>query len=188
MIPTFNIIDFGPVSKAFLARGINDFSNACLHVQSLPFARIDNPIDFLSVLSEGKGTCSTKHALLATLALENGREDIELMVGIYLIDEVTHPQLKTVFIEHGIIGVPENHAFLRCGQQRYDFSRSDWSIVDFEHRIVREQRCDPNQMHDWKPMIHKHYIGGWLKRQQIDLTIDQIWAIREKCVLQWMDF
>lgn len=188
MIPTFNIIDFGPVSKAFLARGINDFSNACLHVQSLPFARIDNPIDFLSVLSEGKGTCSTKHALLASLALEHGREDIELMVGIYLIDEVTHPQLKTVFIEHGIIGVPENHAFLRCGQQRYDFSRSDWSIVDFEHRIVREQRCDPNQMHDWKPMIHKHYIGGWLKRQQIDLTIDQIWAIREKCVLQWMDF
>lgn len=188
MIPDFDIVAESPISSAFLERGIGRFSDACSWVKALPLARNTNSTHVLSVLSEQRGTCATKHALLASLALEHGREDIELMVGIYLIDEVTHPQLKTVFIEHGIIGVPENHAFLRCGQQRYDFSRSDWSIVDFEHRIVREQRCDPNQMHDWKPMIHKHYIGGWLKRQQIDLTIDQIWAIREKCVLQWMDF
>lgn len=187
MIPTFKIIDLGPVSKAFLERGIDDFSNACLHVQALPFARNENPIDFLSVLSEEKGTCSTKHALLATLALENGREDIELMVGIFLMNEETHPQLKSIFEADEIIGVPENYAFLRCGQQRFDFSNSNWSLVDYEHRIVREQRCDPGQMHDWKPMIHKHYIGGWLKRQQLERSEEEIWSLREKCLAQLMD-
>lgn len=188
MIPNFNIIGSGPVSKAFLERGIDDFSSACQFVQALPFARISNPVVFLSVLSEGKGTCSTKHALLASLALEHDREDIELMVGIYLMNSETHPSLKAFFENQEISGVPENHAFLRCGQQRYDFSSKAWSLVDHENRIVREQRCDPGQMHDWKPMIHKHYIGGWLKRQQLDLTPEEIWDLREKCLTQLMDF
>lgn len=187
MIPDFQILGSSPFSNAFLELGISRFSDACRFVQALSLARNTDPTDLLSLLSEKRGTCSTKHALLASLALEQGREDIELMVGIYLMDEVTHPQLKPIFVEHGLIGVPENYAFLRCGQKRYDFSSEGWSLVDFEHRIVREQRCDPNQTHEWKSMIHKHYIGGWLKRQQVDFTIDQIWELREKCLFQLMD-
>jgi hypothetical protein len=47
---------------------------------------------------------------------------------------------------------------------------------------VREQRCEPNQMIEWKPMIHKHYLDGWLKRQNLSFTAEEIWEIREACI------
>lgn len=60
----------GPVTAALIARGISDFRAAGRYLQALPYGRTANRADFGAVLREGRGTCSTKHALLATLAHE----------------------------------------------------------------------------------------------------------------------
>jgi hypothetical protein len=55
-------------------------------VRSLPYGRNSDHSDWRLVLGEGRGTCSTKHALLADLAREN-RRHVALMLGIYEMDE-----------------------------------------------------------------------------------------------------
>ncbi len=172
-------------STAFRDLGINDFKSACEYVQQLPYGRNANREDFLLVLTEGKGTCSSKHALLAFLADENGHEDIELMLGIFQMSATTHPQLASFFSKIPIAYLPEAHCYFRFNNERFDFTTSNASIAAIEPFIVREQRMEPQQVVEWKPKIHQEYIKGWLKRNPtIAFSVDEIWEMREKMIEQ----
>jgi hypothetical protein len=70
VLPPVAIQPVGPLSAEIIARGIPDFRAAGRYLQGLPYGRTVDRADFRAVLREGKGTCSTKHALLAALAQE----------------------------------------------------------------------------------------------------------------------
>lgn len=182
MLPDFELIADSEVTAAFRKLGIHRFSEACAFVQNLPYGRNASRADFLLTLSEGKGTCSSKHGLLAQLAEAHGQDDIHLMVGIFLMGKETHPQTGAILGRHGLKNIPEAHCYLRYNGGRYDFTAKGKDISGIEPFIVREQRCEPNQLIDWKPMIHKHYLESWLKRQQSEMTLDEVWEIREACI------
>ena len=57
-----------PISSVFMDRGIDNFRAAGRYLHHLPYGRNTDRADFRLVLTEGRGTCSTKHALLAELA------------------------------------------------------------------------------------------------------------------------
>lgn len=81
----------GPASVLFQSKGIEDFQQACAYVQALPYGRNTDRNDFTLVLTEGNGSCSGKHALLAQLAEEHGETKIELIAGIFMMSPETHP-------------------------------------------------------------------------------------------------
>lgn len=58
----------GPFTLLFEAAGIHDFAAAARHVLTLPYGRITDRNKLRLVLEESRGTCTTKHALLAVLA------------------------------------------------------------------------------------------------------------------------
>jgi hypothetical protein len=70
VLPHVLLQDASPVSREFITRGITDFQAAGRAIHALPYGRTVDRADFRAVLREGKGTCSTKHALLAALAYE----------------------------------------------------------------------------------------------------------------------
>ena len=182
MLPDFELTVNAELTTAFRKLGISDFSAACVYVHQLPYGRNARRGDFLSVLQEGKGTCSSKHGLLAQLAVLHGQDEIHLMVGIFLMSAKTHPQVSPVLEAHGLAMIPEAHAYFRYNGKRYDFTAAGKDIAAIEPFIVREQRCEPNQLNDWKPMIHRHYIDSWLKRQNHPFSPEALWEIREKCI------
>ena len=57
----------GPFTRMFRAAGVGDFAGAARHLLALPSGRISDRASFWLVLTEGRGTCTTKHALLAEL-------------------------------------------------------------------------------------------------------------------------
>jgi hypothetical protein len=89
-LPDFALDDSPPLGARFAALGILDYRGAARHVRSLPYGRNSDRSDWMLVLNEGRGTCSTKHALLAELARENGRR-VALMLGVYEMDEANTP-------------------------------------------------------------------------------------------------
>lgn len=182
MILNFQLTANCLVTNAFKLLNIYDFNTACVYVQNLKYGRISNPSDFTLVLHENQGTCSSKHGLLALLVDEHAQTEIHLMVGIFLMSAETHTAVEPVLEKYGLKSIPEAHAYFRFDNQRYDFTAKGKSIEIIEPFIVREQRCEPNQMIEWKPMIHKHYIEGWLKRQNVSFTPEKIWEIREECI------
>lgn len=179
----FGLSSAGRLSNELRSLNIHSFGEACDFVAKLPYGRNADRADTLLILKESKGTCSSKHAFLAELALEQGRKEVELICCIFLMSAGTHPKLASLFLEHGLSAIPEAHCFLRINGERFDFTSPGNPVADFGHTIVREQRIDPSQVADWKPMIHKHYIDGWLRRNpQISYSAEELWTIREKMI------
>lgn len=170
-------------STAFRELGIHTFSEACAYVQQLPYGRNANRYDFGLVLTEQQGTCSSKHALLAYLADENKVPEVELIVGIFLMSAETNPKLTSFFSDKPYDCLPEAHCYLRYNGERFDYTGPGFVIERIAPKIVREQRAEPQQLAEWKPNIHRHYMEGWLRRNpQIDRTIDALWAEREQII------
>jgi hypothetical protein len=72
----------GPVTAAFQSVDKPDLVAAAKYACELPHGRNSNREDPLIVLREKQGTCSTKHALLRRLAIEQGW-NLSLVLGIY---------------------------------------------------------------------------------------------------------
>jgi hypothetical protein len=135
------------------------------------------------VITEQKGTCSSKHALLIELAEENAVTDVELIAGIFLMSPETHPQLTDFFADKPYTSLPECHCYLRFKGQRYDFTDTTNAMERIASKIVREQRIEPNQVRDWKVVIHKDYLQRWLNRQPaLNLTLEEVWTQREAAI------
>ncbi|GAA0458311.1 hypothetical protein GCM10008935_11770 [Alkalibacillus silvisoli] len=69
-LPNFKIDSMGKVSREVLDLGLQDFHQVVKFVHELPYGRTTDRSDYHLVLREGKGTCSTKHALLSALCIE----------------------------------------------------------------------------------------------------------------------
>ena len=184
MILNFDIISTEICSQSFLKLGIKDFHSACSFVLNLPYERISDSTDFMLVLKEKKGTCSSKHSLLARLSEENNQPEIELIMGLFLMSPETHPVLYEFFKGKQYTVIPEAHCYLRYKSIRYDFTSSANSMSKIENKIIREQRIEPHQTGEWKVKIHQEYLGKWLNRHsELNITLEEIWKDREQCIL-----
>jgi len=173
----------GPFSSLFREKELHDFKEACAFVQALPYGRNSERADFSLVVREGKGACSGKHALLASLAEENGQEGVELIAGIFLMSGETHPVLESFFIGKPYTAIPECHCYLRFNGERFDYTAPGNGMERIAPKIVREQRIEPQQVVDWKPKMHRHYLESWLKRKTgLALTFEELWNDREACI------
>jgi hypothetical protein len=90
----------GPVIRLFRGAGVQDFAAAAHHIWKLPYGRIADRNQLGLVLSEGRGTCTTKHALLAELAREQ-RIDVQLILCIYEMSERNTPGVGQVLSKYG---------------------------------------------------------------------------------------
>lgn len=61
-------------------REISTWEELTTYVQKIPYGRNSIRDDFSLVVTENRGTCSSKHALLKSLALEFNQENVELVL------------------------------------------------------------------------------------------------------------
>jgi hypothetical protein len=100
-----------PLGGEFAGLGLGGYRDAARHVRSLPYGRNSDRSDWRLVLAEGRGTCSTEHALLSELAGENGRH-VALVLGVYEMDGGNTPGIGAVLERHGLPRLPEAHCYL----------------------------------------------------------------------------
>lgn len=187
MLPDFELVHTGRYSETLEKLNIPTFAELCAYVQQIPYGRTSDRNDLTLIFAENKGTCSSKHGVLMEICELNKEDRVELMVGIFLMNEQYSPKIAPIIQKYGLEHIPEAHCYLRYAGKRYDLTSPKADPAAFESYLVREQRCDAQQVIDWKPMIHQHYIGGWLKRKNRDpiaigLSPEQLWEIREECI------
>lgn len=169
------------LTQLVISLGISDWNALVVHVRDLPYGRNENRRDFGLVLSEQKGSCSSKHALLKAIADEN-QIDVKLIVGIYEMDKSNTPGIGNVLPENHLEAIPEAHCYLKMNGKRFDFTNPHSDISKIENHILTEVDISPEQVADFKVEFHKDFIRKWLRDQNIDLTFDDIWNIREQCI------
>ncbi|MBI5578382.1 MAG: hypothetical protein HY895_04445 [Deltaproteobacteria bacterium] len=124
VFPDKAITGTGPVSKAFLDMGIQSFQDACRYVYELPYGYNSDRDDLMILFKENMGTCSTKHAVIATLAAELGLL-ITRGVGIYAMTEAIVTGTEKILAEYNLPYVPMIHCFLEYGKYRIDLTEGN---------------------------------------------------------------
>ena len=142
--------------------GISDYVEAARHVRSLPYGRNSDRSDWRLVLEEGRGTCSTKHALLAELARENGLP-VSLMLGVYEMDGANTPGVGAVLEHHGLPFVPEAHCYLAHDGRRVDLTRE--GAGDGPEAFLHEEEIEPSQIGAYKVGAHRGFVRRWAEDQ-----------------------
>ena len=162
--------------------GIKTWNELTNFVRNLPYGRTKNRTDLSLVLSEKKGTCSSKHALLKSLADLNGIPNIELVIGIYKMTETNTPKIGNELTKNGLSYIPEAHCYLKINGTRKDLTSNHSDIDKMLNDIIEEQLIEPHQIAEFKVNYHKNFIKSWLKERESESEFERIWTIRENCI------
>jgi hypothetical protein len=137
----------------------------------------------MSVLTEGRGTCSTKHALLTALATEQHLPPV-LMLGIYLMNERNTPGVDHVLARHGLAEIPEAHCYLMYDGVRIDITRDITLRTEAIAALLFEEQIAPSQVGLYKVKVHQDFLRNWLRTTDLakSWTFDELWRIREECI------
>jgi hypothetical protein len=132
------------VSEKFLSLGIKNFLDACRYVHELPYGYNSDRDDLMILFKENKGNCTTKHAVIATLA-EELNLPIAKYVGIYAMNEEIVTGTNEILDKYHIPFVPMIHCFLVYREYKVDLSEGNdngknRSIEDF----LFTRKVDPN--------------------------------------------
>jgi hypothetical protein len=151
-------------------------------VKNIPYGRNANRHDFTLILSENKGTCSSKHAFLKDFADKNEIENVKLYIGIFKMNEVNTPKLGDLLSKNNINYIPEAHCYLKINQVPVDATTSDSFYDKIKHDILEEIEIIPNQVSDFKVAYHKAFLKKWIEETNQNNTFEEIWKIREQCI------
>jgi hypothetical protein len=176
----------GAVTAAFLRIRTENLRAAAKYVRCLPYARNTRPDDPLIVLIEGRGTCSTKHALLRRLAIEQNL-DLALVLGIYEMAEQNTPGVGEILRKYDLVSMPEAHCYLRMAGRRIDVTRVvDQAPFAAISRFLHEEDIEPAQITDYKIALHKQFLLRWISdnRGLGGRSLADLWKIREECIAQ----
>ena len=124
VFPDKTITEAGPITKTFLSLGIRSFQEACQYVHGLPYGYNSDRDDLMILFKEKMGTCTTKHAVIATLAAELGLP-INRGVGIYAMTEAIVSGAGKILTEYSLPYVPMIHCFLEYGNYRVDLTEGN---------------------------------------------------------------
>jgi hypothetical protein len=182
-LPNFQLQPGGEVTAQFLALCVTDFHSAARYVYQLPYGRNSDRANCRLVLSEGYGTCSTKHALLAELAQEQG-VDITLTIGIYAMTERNTPGVGAVLEQYHLAYLPEAHCYLSYNGARIDVTRSGAEPVEPIASFLYEEAISPEQIGDYKVALHQRFLQKWVAGAggNGQHNFAAIWHIREACI------
>src|SRR6202521_1571879 len=120
-LPTFGITANSLLSQGICEFGITTFAQLVLRVSTIPYGRTTSN-SLLAILVENRGTCSSKHRLLAEVAQEFQHFEVSLVVGIYDMSEDNTPGVGVVLDAARLDSIPEAHCYLKVDESRFDFT------------------------------------------------------------------
>ncbi|MFP4350200.1 MAG: hypothetical protein ACLFQY_18045 [Desulfococcaceae bacterium] len=124
VFPDTPISDTGDISRQLMNLDIHSFQEACRYVHELPYGYNSDRDDLMILFKEGMGSCTTKHAVIATLAqeLELG---IRKQIGIYAMTEAIVTGADAILKKYALPYLPMVHCFLTDGAHRVDLTEGN---------------------------------------------------------------
>jgi hypothetical protein len=156
----------GTVATMFRSMGIHRFLAACRYVHGLPYGYNSDRDDPMILFKERMGSCTTKHATIATLAQEMGLP-IFRGVGIYPMTEAIVTGAGRITADYGLPYVPMIHCFLEHGGRKVDLTEGNRNgknrpIDDF----LFTQPVEPNISAKAEYLIYRNALTGLLQTRE----------------------
>jgi hypothetical protein len=172
----------GPISQVFLELGITTFHEACRQVHQMPYGYNSDRDDLMILFKEQKGTCTTKHAVIATLARELDLPIVK-RVGIYAMTEALVTGAKAILESYRLPYVPMIHCFLAHDAVWVDLTEGNRNGKNgpIEEFLFTEQVV-PNVSGKEEYLIYRKALGETiLKKKELEgVELRQILQAREE--------
>ena len=183
-VPDFTLRHKGPLTNLLLTKHITTFHETIRFVQYLPYRRTSDKTNLALVVKENCGTCSSKHAFLAQLAIEQDRTDIQLVLAMYKMDNFNTVGIGSVLENSQLPYIPEAHCYLKYKNTRLDITLPTSDISTLEADIIEEKPITPPQIGAYKTQYHKMFLGRWrmLNRKASRYGLSELWKLREDCI------
>ncbi len=142
-LPDAEIRSRGELSQRFLELGINTFKEVCNYIHNIEYGYNTNYDDKFILFKENKGSCTSKHAIIAGLA-EELKIPLFKHVGVYKFTGEISTDTEEILKKYKIPYVPMIHCFLVYGDKQFDLTEGNCngkntSIDEFIH----EEKVDP---------------------------------------------
>ncbi|THB76756.1 MAG: hypothetical protein D6B25_08925 [Desulfobulbaceae bacterium] len=177
ILPNVELIENGPVTKAFIKKNRAYLHDACDHVLHLPYGRTSDRSNYMLVLTEARGACSSKHALIAALAAEL-KLPIQLTIGIYPMNSLNTPGIEDVLDNSDYPFIPEAHCFLTYQGNHIDITRTVHDKPEPITEFFHIEHITPEQIGEYKVQLHQKFIRQWGGNHKFA----ELWALREACI------
>lgn len=168
------------MSKTIKIKEVN-FENLIETVKNIPYGRNANREDFSLVITENKGTCSSKHAFLKDYASKNNIKNVSLFIGIYKMNE-KNTKIGSILKDNNLEYLPEAHCYLKVNGNVMDVTSKESNFENLKNDILEEIEIKAHQVSEFKIKYHKDYIKKWIINNQINYKFEEIWKIREQCI------
>jgi hypothetical protein len=119
-LPESRLLETAPLSARFRSEGVTTFRAACDWVRCMPYGRNARQGPD-SVFEEKRGTCQSKHGLIALLARELGLP-VSQYAGAYRLDESIIEGVDALLVGHHLAYVPQLHCVLKYGDRFFDLT------------------------------------------------------------------
>ncbi len=170
----------GPASAAARRAGFHTFRPLAQKIRSLPYGRPADGDDVSAVLKEGRGTCSSKHRLLAAVAHECGHHEIQLVIGLYEMSAANTPGVAKILADEKLQSLPEAHCYLMRNGERFDYTGLGASMSSPLDAMLEERIVSPAKLYEVKSVFHRRALESWARERNIDP--ERAWNIRERCI------
>ncbi|MFZ1257258.1 MAG: hypothetical protein WAR77_12945 [Saprospiraceae bacterium] len=179
----FEILSNKQLSNLCRKHGLLSFKQAAIYIQQLAYKRNQNKLEFSSLFNEQCGTCSTKHGFLKLLADENNFNKLKLKLCILKLNSKNTPKIEAILLNHKLVYIPEAHTYLQFENQNLDFTFPNSNFFNFKEDILTEIEISHTQIEDFKTRYHKTFLEKWLcENEQLKLSLNELWSIREQCI------
>ena len=124
VFPDKKIPSTGIISRKFLDLEIARFIDACRYVHHLPYGYNSDRDDLMILFKEGMGSCTTKHAVIGTLAQELGLQIVK-KIGIYRMIEKIVSGTESILDRYNLPYLPMVHCFLEYEKHWVDLTEGN---------------------------------------------------------------
>ena len=177
IFPNKTISKAGEISNQFISIAINTFMDACDYVHQVPYGYNSDRDDLMILFKEKMGSCTTKHAVIATLAAEL-ELPIHKCIGIYPMTETIVTGTDKILQTYDLPYIPMIHCFLEYEEYRVDLTEGNQNgknqPVD---ELFYAERVEPNI-----PAKHEYRLYRQVLKDRI-LLRDELHGVDIKRIL-----
>lgn len=170
------------LTSQIIEAGIVTWNDLVRSVQNFHYERNSNRFDLSLVWKERKGTCSSKHAFLKQISELNNIPNVKLILAFYKMDEQNTPGVGKVLEEYSLEFIPEAHCCLRVNNEMLDVTKVNSDFADYSNVILEAKEIKPTDVIENKITWHRQFLAKWIGASNLEITLDELWLIREKCI------
>lgn len=183
VLPNVNIQAQGLVSEKFLERQIGTFHAACYWIKDLSYGSNSNNENSLILFEENRGTCTTKHGVIARLAQELELE-VYKKLGFYRLNDEIVVGVNAIIQTYSLNFIPQIHCFLESGAFRVDLTEGNCNgknktIEDYDFVV----RVNPDLTYEEEKRCYISYLNQYfaIEPRLAEVGISKILELLEAC-------